>query len=260
MTPTDKYNRARFHLLQRHRCLGDFFVKAGYKLHSFLANVFIGQFKTHMKLHQWGSKDVEDHKIVRDWDLFDLLEKSLLPNLSDPKAQPFVLHVANADNHPFPRYFVDQRCKNRVPDYPLILRSFDCIDQIIGRFIEAVKNSSLANNTEIFLYGDHLLMTGTHRDVKLFDPRYIVVIFPMRPKQIISKIVTIYDFAPTLMDLLGIEYFPKFPFGTSIFSQKLGTPPTPPHFQFIYNYFRDSMNWQSEVKCNEGDAGFCRTT
>jgi arylsulfatase A-like enzyme len=260
MTPTARYNRASFHLLPEHVCLGEYFAKAGYHLHSWLANVFVGRFKNHMRLHHWPALDVEDHGIRRDWDLFELLERSLLPNLTRPSEQPFVLHVAHADNHAFPRYFVDPRCQDRVPEYPLIMRSFDCVDQIVGRFIEAVKKSPLANNTEIFVYADHLLMTGVHQYIRLFDPRHIVAMFPIGPKQIVSKPLTIYDFAPTLMDIIGIEYQPKFPFGASMFSPIPGTAPTTPHFQFIYNNFSRLMNWKDEARCTEGDSGFCRAT
>jgi hypothetical protein len=260
MTPTAMYNRAGFHLLPQHRCLGDFFAMAGYKLHSYMANVFIGRFKAHQTLHQWRALDVEDHKMKRDWDLFDFIAKEVFLNLTNSKEQPFVLHIANADNHAFPKYFVDPRCKDRLPSYPLILRSFDCVDQILEKFIEAFKKSPLAESTEMFLYGDHLLMSGIHRHIKLFEPRFITAMFPLRPAQVIKKQLTIYDFAPTLMDVMGIDYEPKFPFGASVFSQKVGTAPGASHFEYIYNHFRNLMNWERQARCSVGASGFCRTT
>jgi phosphoglycerol transferase MdoB-like AlkP superfamily enzyme len=260
MTPTAKYNKANFHLLPHHRCLGDFFATAGYRLHSYMANVFIGRFKLHQRLHRWRALDAEDHQMKRDWDVFDFVAKEVLPNLTRPSEQPFVLHIANADNHAFPRYFVDSRCENRVRSYPLILRSFDCVDQILERFIEAFKRSPLAENTEMFLYGDHLLMSGIHRQIKLFEPRFVTAMFPLRPAQVIKKPLTIYDFAPTLMDVMEIDYEPKFPFGASIFSQKVGTAPGASHFQYIYRHFRDLMNWETQARCSVGSSGFCRRT
>jgi hypothetical protein len=102
-------------------------------------------------------------------------------------------------------------------------------------------------------------MRGTS-DIPLFDPRSMVAIIPSRPKQKISKQVSIYDFGPTMLELLGLEYSPKFPFGVSMFSKKVGLVPDPTHFQYIYAFFGDPMNWKGRAHCRESQSGFCRDT
>jgi phosphoglycerol transferase MdoB-like AlkP superfamily enzyme len=171
------------------------------------------------------------------------------------KQQPFVLHIATGDTHPFPDYYVDPRCAKRTKGYPRILRSFDCTDQVIERFINEFQMLPLANNTEVLIYGDHLIMNGARRGIQLYEPRYIYGGMPLRPRKLITKRISIYDVAPTIMELAGVEYEPKFPFGASIFSSKVGAVPTQSHLQFIYSNFVKIMNWNPKVVC---DRDFCR--
>jgi hypothetical protein len=184
--------------------------------------------------------------------MFEYIAASVLPNMSRPEAQPFILHLANADKHPFPRYFVDPCCSNRAPKYPLILRSFDCVEHFLA--------SPLAENTELFIYGDHLLMSGVHRHIKLFEPQYMTAILASRKKRLITKKASICDFAPTLLDLLDVDYSPRFQFETSLLAPKVVLAPDFTHFKFIYDFFREAMNWNATIQCNPGQKGFCRTT
>jgi phosphoglycerol transferase MdoB-like AlkP superfamily enzyme len=257
-TPTASYNAAKFHLIPSHRCCGDYLKKAGYRLESWLTNVFIGGFKPHLQLHSWLTYDKADHNITRDWDMVDHLLDKVIPRL-EKEEKPWVLHWSNADTHPFPRYFIDPRCESRVKDYSFMLRSFDCLDQNVERWMKGLQKSSIWNTTEIFMYGDHLLMRGTS-DIPLFDPRSMVVIVPTRPRQRISKQVSIYDFGPTMLDLIGLNYRPKFPFGVSMFSKKIGLTPDPTHFKYIYDFFRSEMKWSDKAECRVNQTGFCRNT
>ena len=261
MTPDAMYNNAKFHLNPNHRCVGDYLKLGGYNLLSYLANIFIGGFKKQLKMHEWDVRDFEDHGFRRDWDLFGYLAENVLPNLTKPSNQPFVLHIANADTHPFPSFFVDERCESRVPKYPKMLQSFDCLDQILEKFIKKIISSGLLENTEIIFYGDHLVMGRIKDNGNLMEPRYICAMLPFRKKEIISKSTSIYDLAPTFMDLLGVEYEPKFPYGSSFFSSHVGQRPDETQFRFIYDYFAESMKWSKDVHCGKDQkSGFCKTT
>jgi phosphoglycerol transferase MdoB-like AlkP superfamily enzyme len=254
------YNSANFHLLPQHRCLGDILHSLGYHLFSFMTNVFLGRFKAQLGKHHFRTFDVKEHGLTRDWDLMELIGDRWLANLSRRANQPFFLHIATADTHPFPHFIVDERCEDRVPNYPRILRSFDCVDQIIERFMVKLAKSPLAKNTEVFVYGDHLLMSGTYGAVRFFDPRYMVALFPTGPKKLVSKKSSIYDFAPTLLEVMGIEVYPPFPFGTSLFNEKVGMVPEPAHLQYIYDFFGNSMQWNQTAQCVVGKTRFCRMT
>ena len=244
-----------FHLSPNLRCLGDFLDLAGYDLHSYLANIFVGKFKTQMRMHKYKCKDVKDHKFKRDWDLFNYLENTVFPELKQ-STRPWVLHIANADCHAMPRYFVDSRCAKRQSG-PQIFQSFDCVDQVLERFITAFKNSSFFENTEVLLYGDHVLMEGNARKLKFPEQRALVMAFPFHEQRMVTKNTSIYDIAPTLMKLLGVEYEPEFPFGTDLFSDEVGHTPTIDDFQIIYDMFTSEMKWTRNVTCWNGEKGFC---
>ena len=235
------FNAASFHLLKQHRCIGDYLSSQGYKLFSFLCNVFIANFKKHLKMHHWVVEDLKEHKFNLDYDLFQYIGDTIIPNLTKKENQPFVLHIANADTHPFPNYIVDERCVKHVPKkFNKMLKSFNCFDYIIGQFLKKVEASGILNNTEVIIYGDHVLMSKEWKSANIVDPRYIVFMLPYHnemKRNVITKKSSLYDMAPTIMNLLGIsEYSPHFPFGESIFSSKIGIMPDNRHFRFIYDF------------------------
>lgn len=208
-----------------------------------------------MRMHKYKCRDVKDHGFKRDWDLFQYIENQVFPELEKSR-KPWVLHIANADCHAMPRYFVDERCEHRQ-NGAQIFKSFDCVDQILERFVNRFRNSSLFNSTEFLLYGDHVLMEGNARGLKFPEQRALVMAFPFHKPEMITKRTTIYDIAPTIMDLLGVEYEPQFPFGANLFAEKVGSPPTVDDFQLIYDMFTSEMKWTSNVTCWGGQKGFC---
>jgi hypothetical protein len=147
-----------FHFSPNFRCLFDFLSTAAYRRLSSEDNVFIR--------HNYESFDDATHKYRWDWDLFAKIKAAVLPELAkDPG--PFVLRIANADSHAIPRSFVDPRCHRRLPGAPTIVRSFDCADQIVERFVKAVKESPLFPTTDLLLYRDHVLMGENYKQISL---------------------------------------------------------------------------------------------
>jgi hypothetical protein len=88
----------------------------------------------------------------------------------------------------------------------------------------------------------------------------MTAILASRKKRLITKKGSIHDFAPTMLDLLDVDYSPRFPFGTSLLAPKIGLAPDFTHFKFIYDFFRKAMKWNATVECDLGHKGFCRTT
>ncbi|OHT07866.1 hypothetical protein TRFO_23816 [Tritrichomonas foetus] len=247
MTQNAAYNSARFHMLDQHRCVGDYLNKSGYHLVSYLSNVFIGKFRQLLEKHHWIVHDFKSHGYKLDWELFNFLGDSIIPNLSKKENQPFVLHIANADTHPYPKWTIDKRCKNRFPHYSRMMRSFDCVDQILEGFMDKVKKSGILKNTEVVIYGDHILMGRLYKGAYILEPRNIVLMLPFRKDQVIRKPTTIYDLAPTFMDVIGADYSPHFPFGASLLSKRIGIPPSGAHLRFIYDYFSSYMKWNKNM-------------
>jgi hypothetical protein len=224
---------------------------------SYQSNIFVGGFKKHMAMHQWSSLDYKNHRCRRDWDLFTKIQDSVFPTLVN-ESKPFVLHIANADCHAIPRYFVDRRCTNRFRGRtPAIIRSFDCVDQIFARFVTAFEKSPLFATTDFIFYGDHVLMEGNYKHLKLHEPRSLVLAFPYHTKEVVEKPVSVYDLAPTIVRMLGVDCNPKFPFGSDLFSEEIGPVPTIADMQTIYDFFTTEMNWDDNVTCWNGQKGFC---
>lgn len=263
MTYKRAYNNANFHLLPEHRCIGNYLQPEGYNLISFLCNTFIANFKLHLQLHNWTVYDLKEHGFNRDYDMFKYIGDTVIPKLAEKSSQPFVLHIANADTHPFPRFIVDDRCKIKFrKGTSQLLKSFNCLDLVFKSFLTKVEKSGLLENTELIIYGDHVLMGTFPRQANIIEPRHIAVMLPYhKHRKLITKRTSIYDLAPTFMELTGMkDYSPQFPFGSSIFSNKIGLFPDNRHFRFIYDFFSGQMKWSKDVSCDGKKEGFCRKT
>jgi hypothetical protein len=245
------------HLLPGFHCIGDYLEKVNYTLLSYQTNVFVGKFKEHLKLHKYSTFDFNDHGYRRDWDLFKKIESKVFTQLQKEEGN-WILHIANADTHPTPAFVIDGRCKKRFSmKVPAIVRSYDCLDQILENFFQKFEGSSLFETTDVILYGDHVLMDGNLKKIKVRKPRSLVLCFPYHEKKTITKPVSLYDLAPTIMKLLEVKYSPQFPFGRDLFSDDVGTPPSAQDFQTFYDMVTARMGWHGSVTCR-GARGFCK--
>jgi hypothetical protein len=227
-----------------HRCLGDYLWLAGYHLKSYLTGEFIGKFKRSMQMHKWIVQDKVEHNITRDWDMVTYLINKVIPDLKD-RPEPFVIHWANWDSHPFPNFIIDERCTNRLPESCAAIRSCDCLDQIIERLFDGLMNSWAWNTTDVLLYGDHPVMVSNPALERQKGKLFLSV--PTRERQVIVKAMTIYDIAPTILDLLGIDYSPKFVLGKSVFEEKASHILSRDEHEEIYSFF-EKMNWERRFK------------
>jgi phosphoglycerol transferase MdoB-like AlkP superfamily enzyme len=207
---------------------------------SILTGRFTGGFKTCLEMHKWNVSDIEDHGIRWDWDMTNYLLKSVIPSLEKMK-EPWVFHWATIDTHPLPRFHVDRRCKNRVPGYGTLLRSFDCMDQMVEKLMAGLTTAQFWNRTEVIMYGDHTLL-GKLGNRKMVGKRNMAMMLPTRPKGVVEKKMTIYDLGPTIMEILGVEYSPAFPFGVSMFSDEEGMLVEGKALDEILEFFQ-SGNW-----------------
>ena len=244
---TGKRNQGEFQLYKGHRCFGDFLNKLGYNLYSVETGHFVGNFARHLRMHHWQTEDITKHGFKYDMDTFRHVVSDVFPKLKEP----FILHISNTDTHPFPGFYVDPRCKKRVPDYPFPLQSFDCFDQILEEFYNSFKQSKFINNTEMIAFSDHVLMhkykiSGIEKDLK---ERSLNILIPTRPKKLIQKKASIYDLTPTFFDLIDVDYSPEFPFGKSILSNDIGTGVNKTYAKYIYDFF-------SQGKFYFGDAQY----
>lgn len=108
------------------------------------------------------------------------------------------------------------------PDTPLIrkcmARYYDCVsamDQKVGELLQQLEKDGLADDTIVFFYSDHgsgmprhkraLLDSGMHVPLLIrFPPKY-QHLAPAAPGTEIDRLVSFVDFAPTVLNLCGIE-------------------------------------------------------
>lgn len=232
-------------------CFPDYLRIAGYNIFAIEpGDMSMMRMKDFFKKHQFEIYDNSVHHKGHDWDTISYIGSDMFPILE--KSQPFYLFATNKDTHPF--FHVDRRCKNRIYASKM-LRSFDCFDQIFERFVKTYENSSFFKNTLFIVIGDHL-MIGDFSGV--YDPpRKLAMFMPYEEKRTIEKQTTLYDVAPTILDLLGIKYWPAFPFGTNLYNNKIGKFPSTEDFSTIYDILHKTISAKStRIKCF-GNEGFC---
>jgi phosphoglycerol transferase len=240
-------------------CIPTFLAELGYKLFAYCTgDCTIMHMKEFMADKGFRVQDSVEHHQGDDDSLFTWLESSVLPKLTAKKQWPFVLLILNADTHP--PFSVGATCHDYLLDhnYPKIYRSFTCLDQHLKRFVKRFTELGLDKNSELVIYGDHLTMGDMspfiHRDrnLSLFIP-FRLQDEKWRRAQF-GRTMSYYDIAPTIMDLLEIDYSPRFPFGESLLGAKEGGTPTLSDLTFIYHQI---FRKRGEGSCR-GRPGMCR--
>jgi hypothetical protein len=206
-------NNSRLH------CLGDFLDQlGGYTVVTYEAGKG-GYGGLQPTLTKHGIRNIKN--FPHDKEMFDDLEKALPDLAAKP---PFALYISNVDTRP-PIHAV---CPYRSWMYKnhQQYKAVDCIDQYLEAFFTKLDAVGLnPKNTQIVIFGDGLRSDLNKHPIPLFkDPRRLFVMFPFAPKRYISKQVTLYDITPTLLDLAGIQYAPKQPFGGNVVHAPNGIP------------------------------------
>lgn len=235
-------------------CVPDMLRQMGYDLLSFaVADIKMMGIKDFLKVHHFSIKDTVEHGFDHDIDLFNYLGDKILPELAKKTDKPYFLYIFNEDTHPM--FYVDQRCKDKGEDsWPQIVKSFHCYDQIFEKLVKRIIELKLHETSEIVILGDHLVV-GNQNGV-YDEPRKLAVLFPFKEKPSFKKVSTMYNVAPTLMELANVQYSPPFPFGASFFSSEEGKYPGNKEFTFLYDFFSKQMHISEKVKCGDKE-GFC---
>jgi hypothetical protein len=205
--------------ISKMHCLGDFLDLLGYDVVTYKAgkNDYSG---LEPVLAKHGLRNVKnfDH----DKELFEDLNQTGLKNLSG--RQPFVLYISTIDTRPPIFSACDTRghLYNNEQEYHAV----DCIDQYLQGFFAKLAELNLTpHNTQIGVFGDGMRRDLDRRPLRLFTgERRLFAMFPFAPRRFVSQPATLYDFAPTLLELAGIEFSPQFPFGANIVSAPNGVP------------------------------------
>lgn len=99
------------------------------------------------------------------------------------------------------------------------------------------------------VFPDHLPYSSLYKELFILFPGMKKV----DPKYKVKGEITYYDFAPTILDLIGIKkYFPQFPYGRSIYHLENSTKitdlkrnkPLKDDFPILFKYlhFKEAQN------------------
>jgi phosphoglycerol transferase MdoB-like AlkP superfamily enzyme len=232
-------SKERYTGLEHIPCIPTFLSALGYKLFAYGSGQWsLFRMKQFWRRKGYQMQDSAEHHKVNDDALFEWLADSVLPRLADTSQWPFVLLILNSDTHP--GFHVGSECNDYLAKhgYPLVYRSFTCLDQHLKHFMKRFCELGFEKNTEVVIYGDHLTMGNTRRFIS--GPRNLTVFMPLRLQEgkwrraQFGRTMSYYDLAPTVMDLLEIDYSPRFPFGENLFGENAGRIPAVAEMQFIY--------------------------
>ncbi|MBQ3584234.1 MAG: LTA synthase family protein [Lachnospiraceae bacterium] len=106
-------------------------------------------------------------------------------------------------------------------------------DKALGIMMEDLEEKGLLENTTIVLFGDHNTyyqqLSNYVKDIEdyetdnyftdLYKVPFMIYDVDLEP-QVIDKFTCTSDIAPTVLDLLGIQYYSNLYYGTSVFSEK----------------------------------------
>lgn len=120
-------------------------------------------------------------------------------------------------------------------------------DEGIRFLLEDLTNKNLLDDTMIIIFGDHknysdMEMTLKYKEIDVTNPYLIekvpfVIYNPELSSQVITKSVSQYDITPTILNLLGIEYYQNYYYGESVYLDK----PIKPIILGYNNWFDDKM-------------------
>jgi phosphoglycerol transferase MdoB-like AlkP superfamily enzyme len=242
-------------------CLATFLGQVGYKLYA-VATATLNVMGMESFLQSKGYHTIAGPEIKKetDRDVMNWMIEDLIPNTL-MKEQPFVLMFISDGTHPWPHFTIEESPYIQMlkdEKYPIAMRAFTSYDENLCRFIGALENLGLKNNTELAIASDHLIM---HSDRGLKDvDRNLTIIFPWRKqdsawKRAQGKTLSLYDLTPTVLRLLGVEYSPPFPWGADVFAKESGKVPTTADLKTIYSIITGDSRARG-VMC-KNKTGFC---
>lgn len=111
-------------------------------------------------------------------------------------------------------------CRPYGDGHDRYLNAVHCTDQLVGQWVDQLKQSGLLKDTALVITGDHQVfaneqMLGLFGDDARNQKLPLIVIGDNLPK-VEQKEGAGYDIAPTVLDLLGIETNAKFALGRSL--------------------------------------------
>ena len=144
--------------------------------------------------HSWGFSDSYLFKFA----------KTELENLG-AESSPFAIYLLTNNTH-FPDSFIEDSCDKSAESSAE--SAIKCADNLIFEFIKWVQAQDFYKNTTILIVGDHLTSThfSIHKSARNIYNAFINPAFSRAPMPNLtqSRAISHFDFAPLILDSLGI--------------------------------------------------------
>ena len=136
---------------------------------------------------------------------------------------------------------IEWKYQNYIRDYMAVIAS---VDESVGRLLDYLDSHNLTDNTIIVYTSDQGFYMGEHG---WFDKRFmyeesfhtpLIISYPkhIQPQSVCNQMVQNIDFAPTFLDLAGVEK-PKYMPGTSLQPLFVGKPVKKWRKSLYYHYY-----------------------
>lgn len=136
---------------------------------------------------------------------------------------------------------IEWKYQNYIRDYMAVIAS---VDESVGRLLDYLDSHNLTDNTIIVYTSDQGFYMGEHG---WFDKRFmyeesfhtpLIISYPkhIQPQSVCNQMVQNIDFAPTFLDLAGVEK-PKYMPGTSLQPLFAGKPVKKWRKSLYYHYY-----------------------
>lgn len=215
-------------------CISDYLASEGYEKLHYVANP-----DNINGMDSWKNGKNYSRKLNAKDDLQltnELIDKFLPEYNVKGENERYVTWIMNADTHG--PYHPPGWCKPRNLDESKMRQQHNCFDMKLEEFVNKFFELKMDRHTVLIIYPDHPIMVRT-----IPEPRRLFVLFPGREGGINDKKMTYYDFAPTVMDSIGMKkIFPGFPFGKSAFSNEIGSAPNDDDLILMFQFFSQSLN------------------
>jgi hypothetical protein len=230
-------------------CLGDVLSQAGYR-QTYLGGAglrFAGKgsflrahgFDKVVGQEEWAALGLTQRPGTWGVSDADLLERSLDEIRSlRASGQPFGLTLLTIGTH-LPGYAY-QECAPYSRSENRFLNALHCTDQLIGNWVERLKQDGLLDDTLLVITADHHIFPSPEM-VELFgeaavkDRRLpLVVMGDSSNRQAAVRVGAGYDLAPTLLDLLDVQHTARFALGRSLLRANAARDYFPSRYVDIY--------------------------
>lgn len=223
--------------LPGYNCLGDILSAYGYRtvFMGGAANEFSGKgnfLRAHGFDEVLGREElmprVADSHYRHSWGLYDdsllQLAETKLDEL-EAADEPFLLTLLTLDMH-HPYGHPSRSCRPLGDNHNPILEAVYCTDQLLGGFVERLRQRESHDETLIVVMSDHLALRNTAWDQlrsRSGHRRLLFFVFgPGIDPGVVEGRGTHFDVAPTILDLLGIDEFSRLNLGWSLLDHDEG--------------------------------------